>query len=74
MAALVIETSNQKVLKLISELAKQLGATTTIKKSEKSTDCKLDHIPNAETIKAIKAAKTCKVKKMADLDAFFSSL
>lgn len=73
-AALVIETSNQKVLKLISELAKQLGATITIKKAEKTINCKLDHTPNAETIKAINATKAGKVKKITDLDAFFEAL
>ena len=40
MAALVIETSNQKALKLITEMAKQLGATViseTGKKPNKTT-------------------------------------
>ena len=37
-------------------------------------ECKLDHTPNKETVKAIEEAKAGKTKKIKDLDAFFNSI
>jgi len=66
MSAYLILTENKSTtfLKEIKQFITSLDANARI---EKVKECKLDHTPNTETIKAIKS----KSKKVDDLDVWF---
>ena len=70
MAELIIETSNQKVFNLLSEMAEQLGATII----KQPSVIKQSKTPNAETIKAIEAARKGQTKPITNFKSFFDSI
>ena len=75
MTALVIKTSDKKVLKLLSEMAKQLGATVVVntEKEQEKTALKT-RIPNAETVDAMNELKMGGGKSFNSAEELFASI
>lgn len=68
MTIATIEIPDKKTT-LVKQLLKELGVTVKIEKVAVSKNK-----PNAETQKAIEAARAGKTKKIKNLDSFFKSL
>jgi len=72
MSSLIIEISNQKTLKLIAELAKQLGATVRIETKDDET--KMSKETFEAKLKRAKSDSGTILKTKEDVNAFFDSL
>ena len=70
MAALIIESENTAKLKLLANLAKELG----LKAKMESVVASRKNVPNAETIAAMDELRTGKGKKFKDVKALFDSI
>ena len=75
MTALVIKTCDKKVLKLLSEMAKQLGATVVVKtEKEQKKSTPKTRTPNADTIDAMNELRTGGGKLFNSAEELFASI
>lgn len=75
MKALVIKSSDKKVLKLLSEMAKQLGATVVMKtEKEQEKSGPKTRKPNADTIDAMNELRTGGGKIFNSAEELFTSI
>ena len=72
MESFVIHIPNKKA-NLVKQLLKELGVTINAIEG-KAEDCNKSHIPNKETLKAIKEVKEGKGVKFATVNDLFASI
>lgn len=72
MESFVIHIPNKKA-NLVKQLLKELGVTINTIDSN-AEDCNKSHIPNKETLKAIKEVKEGKGVKFASVNDLFASI